>query len=379
MAIQLSYWDNFLIEKPYDYIIIGGGLMGLWSAYELVQKKPGAQIAIVEKHPFPHGASTRNAGFACFGSITELLYDIGLNGEDKAISLAEQRWKGIQKIRSTFQKHTIDFTLCGGYDCIQFTKTAHSYLADGIITVNKLLNSITKTDNTFQLQKELVTEKGLKYFDCLVENSFEGSLHSGKLVYKLQQLLAAKGVAFLHNTNAIGFELVNNYMQVFTNWGSMQCQQLIVAANAWIPQLLPQYQEIEPGRGQLIMTEPISNLATTGTFHFDEGFYYWRNVGNAILLGGGRNHYKLQETTTETIVTENLKEHLTYFIKEYFNLKKTPAIQHHWSGIMAFTENKQPIIEKIHAQLFVAFACNGMGVALTPTLAEKLSQIVLNK
>ncbi|MFY8005114.1 MAG: FAD-dependent oxidoreductase, partial [Chitinophagaceae bacterium] len=138
MDLQLSYWDNLLISKPYEFIIVGGGLMGLWSAYELVQKKPNAQIAIVEKHPFPHGASTRNAGFACFGSITELLYDINLNGENEAINLAEQRWKGIQKIRSTFQEQTIDFTLCAGYDCIQFTQTPYSYLSDGIITLNKL-------------------------------------------------------------------------------------------------------------------------------------------------------------------------------------------------------------------------------------------------
>ena len=46
---------------------------------------------------------------------------------------------------------------------------------------------------------------------------------------------------------------------------------------------------ITPARGQIIVTEPIDDLPWTGCHHFDEGFYYFRNIGNRVLLGGARN------------------------------------------------------------------------------------------
>jgi hypothetical protein len=51
-------------------------------------------------------------------------------------------------------------------------------------------------------------------------------------------------------------------------------------------------------------TEPIDNLDVRGTFHLDCGYYYFRNIGDRILLGGGRNLDFETETTTEFAQTE---------------------------------------------------------------------------
>ena len=33
----------------YDYVVIGGGIVGLASAYHILKQKPGAKLAVLEK------------------------------------------------------------------------------------------------------------------------------------------------------------------------------------------------------------------------------------------------------------------------------------------------------------------------------------------
>src|ERR1700749_3921800 len=99
---QLSVWEKESFFAPADIIIAGSGLVGLWSAFYLKKKAPSLSITIVERGLIPTGASTRNAGFACFGSLTEIAAGVTEMGEDQLLQLVEMRYKGIKKIKKTF-------------------------------------------------------------------------------------------------------------------------------------------------------------------------------------------------------------------------------------------------------------------------------------
>ena len=77
---MLSYWEHQTFTD-YDFIVVGGGITGLSTAASLRDLHPNAKILLLERGLLPSGASTRNAGFACFGSVTELLNDIKVLGE----------------------------------------------------------------------------------------------------------------------------------------------------------------------------------------------------------------------------------------------------------------------------------------------------------
>ena len=79
--MAISAWEQSTYYAPKDVVIIGCGFVGLWTAYELINKYPKMQITILERGIIPSGASTRNAGFSCFGSVSELMYDVQLMGE----------------------------------------------------------------------------------------------------------------------------------------------------------------------------------------------------------------------------------------------------------------------------------------------------------
>jgi gamma-glutamylputrescine oxidase len=137
---SISVWEKESFFSPKDVVNAGSGLVGLWCAYYLKIKNPKLSIAIIDRGIIPTGASTRNAGFACFGSVTELLEDVVNMSEEKMLQLVEMRYKGLARIQKVFKKKEIDFEICGGYELITSkNKYSRDKLKDHIQRLNKLL------------------------------------------------------------------------------------------------------------------------------------------------------------------------------------------------------------------------------------------------
>ena len=115
MANQLSYWEitSFL---DFDVIIIGSGIVGLNAAIHLKKTEPLLKVVVMESGFLPSGASTKNAGFACFGSISELIEQERLGGFDTLYNLIEKRWKGLLKLRKILGDKAIDYQPLSGYE-----------------------------------------------------------------------------------------------------------------------------------------------------------------------------------------------------------------------------------------------------------------------
>ncbi|MEO6721196.1 MAG: FAD-binding oxidoreductase, partial [Ferruginibacter sp.] len=114
---ELSIWEKESFYSAQDIIIVGSGFTGLWSALHLKLLHPHFKITILERGAIPTGASTRNAGFSCFGSPSELIADAREIGEENMWRLVEMRYKGLLEIRNFFSDEEIDYDACGGYEC----------------------------------------------------------------------------------------------------------------------------------------------------------------------------------------------------------------------------------------------------------------------
>ena len=96
---MLSIWErNSLIQ--YDHIVLGSGIVGLSTAYYLRERFPKHRILILERGLLPSGASTKNAGFACMGSLSELLDDRNRNSVDEICELFALRRNGLHRLQS---------------------------------------------------------------------------------------------------------------------------------------------------------------------------------------------------------------------------------------------------------------------------------------
>ncbi len=382
---SLSVWEKESFFAPSDIVIAGSGLVGLWSAYYLKRRAPSLRITIVERGLIPSGASTRNAGFACFGSLTELVANARQMGEDQMLELVEMRCKGLRRIRKTFRDTDIGYEQLGGYELLAPSVatpaspdlTNIDELRSAIDRFNRILKKITREQKTFRLQNEKIGRFGFAGIQYLVGSPAEGQLHSGKLCQSLLRLVQSMDVTVLNNIEITGYEKVNGHLLLHTQHPyPLIASQLLVCTNAFARQLLPQL-DVTPARGQILVTSPVDNLPFKGTFHFDEGYYYFRNLGDRVLLGGARNLAVEAETTAEMTITDTIQDELERFLREVILPGRHYTIEDRWSGIMGMGKEKMPIISAVNDHVFCAVRMSGMGVALAPVAGDRAASLLM--
>jgi len=374
---QLSVWEKESFFAPVDIIIAGSGLVGLWSAWYLKKSNPSLSITIVDRGIIPTGASTRNAGFACFGSLTELIADARQMGEDEMLDLVEMRYRGLKKINKTFGHKEIGYENNGGYELIAEGQGLDmNELRSHIDRINRQLKKIVKEQKTFRLRDDKLSGFGFAGIQHLIETRAEGQLHSGKLCQALLKLVQSTDVTVLNNIEIKSFEKVNGGLRLETDRGfQLSAAQLLICTNAFARQLLPEL-DVVPARGQVLVTSPIEGLSFKGSFHYEEGFYYFRNLGDRVLLGGARNKAFAAESTDEMTTTDTIQEELERFLRETILPGKSYSIDHRWSGIMGMGSGKGPILQSFNDRVFCAVRMSGMGVALAPVIGEKVASLL---
>ncbi|TNE73374.1 FAD-binding oxidoreductase [bacterium] len=345
-----SFWetDSFL-SKPYDLIVIGSGIVGLSSAYFTKLKHPEKRILIVERGFLPSGASTKNAGFACFGSPTELLSDLKNESEDEVIQRIKWRWNGLKLLRKTLGDSTIQFDACGSYELFNSEREMRDSI-DNLEYLNELMEESTG-------EKEMFSYKPINGKEAIYSR-LEGSIHTGEMmkawIQKNQEL--GNEIRFNTTVETIEFGFVE-----LENGIELRAKHILVATNGFAERLTS--KKVRPARGLVMISEPFANMPWKGTFHYDEGFVYFRNVGNRLLLGGGRNQAFTAEETSEFGTNQRIKSYLLNLADDFLQIDLRNNLAQTWSGIMGFSETKSPIIED-NEGISIRVALGGMGVAI---------------
>ncbi len=358
MRAAASYWEKTAWKQSPDLLIVGGGIVGASTALFYKEKYPDRDVLIVERGEIPEGASTRNAGFACIGSMSEHLADMEISGKETVLNRIERRWRGLQLLRNTLGDEAIGYEPVGGREI--FTDEELYDTCRGRITeLNKQL-----ADRLGEKEIYSITEIGGL---SAIKNRVEGALHSGKLMRSLHQKIAEKGVRVWWNKS---IDSVKPGSVTLSDGEEIQADKIVLATNGFTSGLTD--TTIKPARGYLFVSKPIENLPWCGTFHYNKGYIYFRNVGDCLMLGGARDLDKERETTSEFGVNKTIKNHLVEFANGVLNLPEDWEIEMEWSGIMGMTPDKEPIIKPVDENVWMAAGLSGMGIAIGMDVAKKV-------
>jgi glycine/D-amino acid oxidase-like deaminating enzyme len=346
----------------------------------LIERQPTARIAVLERGILPTGASTRNAGFACFGSMTELLADLKTMSEEELCSLVGLRWNGLRSLRQRLGDEGIGFENNGGYELISEREL---YCIERISEMNELLKPIFNA-NVFELTNEKIDDFGFSrtYSRALIRNHFEGQLDTGLMMQRLLFYVQRRGVHVYTGCKVERFEDFGDKVGVSvanpvdSDTIDFYANRLVVCTNAFTHNLIADI-DIQAGRGQVLMTEPVENLRFKGVFHFDEGYFYFRNYQNRILFGGGRNLDFESEQTTDIALNDKIIQVLEDRLQTIIAPHQEVKIAHRWAGIMAFGKTKKPIIHFYSPRILVGVRMGGMGVAIGTEVGEILCKMLL--
>jgi len=367
-----SYWEYKTWISNIDFTIIGSGIVGLSSALRLREKYPKAKILVLERGILPNGASTKNAGFACFGSLSEILDDLNTHSAEEVLQLVQKRYQGLQLLRKNLGDINIDYIAHGGYEL--FTKTDHNLYEtclSKIEQINTVLKPIFK-DNVFHKKNNVFNFKNIQ--PQYIVNQFEGQIDTGKMMEALLHKVQSSGIKILNNCNVLAVTETNSAAEIKTDHFTFSSNKILIATNGFASQLA--IKDVKPARAQVLITKPIVDLHIKGTFHLDKGYYYFRNIDNRILFGGGRNlDFKGEETTklgqTE-LVQKKLEDILQHVILPSVNFE----IDHRWSGIMGVGNQKKSIVKQISNNVFCGVRLGGMGVAIGSLVGTELADLL---
>ena len=370
--MQLSYWELKNWFTQVDYTIVGSGIVGLHAALRLREKFPDSKILVLEKGMLPQGASTKNAGFACFGSLSEIIDDLKHHSEEDVFRLVQKRWQGLQLLRKRLGDAAIDFKPFGGYELFlkDDESTYHECLAR-LPLINEILKPLFKTD-VFAKEVDRFDFKGIHEY--LVFNPFEAQIDTGNMMQALLKQAVSENILILNQQTVTSYFESEKGVEVALGNFSFTSKKLLFATNGFANSLTN--GAVKPARAQVLITEPIKNLDIKGTFHLDKGYYYFRNIDDRILLGGGRNLDFETETTTAFGQTEIIQNKLEQLLKEVILPNRKVEIAHRWSGIMGIGTSKNPIVSQLSENVYCGVRLGGMGVAIGSLIGTELAELV---
>jgi len=376
-SAQPSYWEKTTFLSNIDIAIVGAGLVGTSAAIYLKKKYPNAKIVVFDRGFIASGASTKNAGFACFGSISEILEDLQVTGHTETFELVARRYEGMMHLLELCGEQNIDFQRKGGYEVFSTKDISFAQeCANKIDFFNQETKRITGLEKTYQLENEKIETNQLSDIHTCITNLAEGQLHPGKMMQRLYALAKELGIYAYNGIEITHVEDHNNGVQMkLSNGWLVESSKLLLANNGFAQKLIPDL-EIEAVRNQVLLTSKIPNLKLSGAFHMYKGYIYFRDVDSRILIGGARHLDKKGETTDSFGNNTLVAEALTKLLDDIILNNVDYSIEHKWSGILGVGQKKLPILKKHSNHIYLAVRLGGMGVALGSLLGRDAAKMM---
>ena len=373
--MNFSYWENREFIGNPDVVVIGSGITGLSAAIHLKRANSKIKVLVLERGMTPWGASSKNAGFACFGSLGEILDDLKTSSLDDIVGLIQYRKRGLEMLIDLLGKNKFDFQQNGGFELFKpEQKEEFENCKDRIKEFNSLLNSEFGGE-VFQVKENSFGFEGVI---GLIKNCFEAQIDTGKMMSTYLALAEQEGVKVLNGASVKDINDSGKSVQLLIEGGmTIKTGHAVICSNGFAKQFIN--DDIEPARAQVIITKPIDNLKLKGTFHYDKGYYYFRNINDRILLGGGRNLY-FERERTDVMECNNLITNQLYRLMKEVILPNTPfEIDYSWAGIMGVGKAKTPIVKNISNNISCGIRLGGMGVAIGTSVGKDCAELFLKK
>jgi glycine/D-amino acid oxidase-like deaminating enzyme len=368
---QLSFWEREQYLVGNTFVIVGAGLVGMSTALSLHKRFPNEKILLLERGYLPTGASTKNAGFACFGSPTELQDDFKHIDEEKVWQTIALRLKGLEQLKKRVGKAPMHYRNCGSWDLIGAQEPDIN--SDFIAYLNAEFKMRFGLEEVYRKDPDFKAKFGFQGYQAAYFNAFEGAIDTAQMIAQLYQQCVAAGIHFLFATEVKKWETSEDKVCIETAHGELFAQHLFLCTNGFAQAYFQ--DELRPARAQVLVTKALAHQVS-GTFHSDRGYYYFRDIGGRILLGGGRQLDFETETTTAFEKNERIRQALLRKLQEEILPGQAFEIDYEWSGIMCVGAEKKPIIRSLNKNVHAGVRMGGMGVAIGSAVGEALSKLV---
>ena len=376
--IQTTY-EGLAGDISADVVVIGGGLTGCSSALHLAQN--GVDVALVESRHIGWGASGRSGGqiingYACETDVLEKML-----GQDLAQELWQHSVQAVEYTRELVDKHSIDCDLTMGYIHAGVKPRQAKNLEEWAEDLSKNYGYEVMT---YLDKHELKAILNSDLYAGGVFDSGSGHLHPLNYCVGLGHAASMAGVKIYERTRvknvAQKVSSGTNSKVVQCDSGSISCQQVIYACNAYIDGLAPEISsKTMPVGTYIVATEPlkeevalslISNRAAIADTNFVLD-YFRLSADNRLLFGGRVSYSTLQPRG----LTDSLRKRMLRVFPQLQGVK----IEFSWGGYVSITQNRAPSVGQMKNGGWYAQGYSGHGMALTGYMGNLLASAILGE
>ena len=357
-----SYWESKGWLNDLDAVIVGAGIVGMNAALRLTVLNPQWKVLVVDRASIG-GATTRNAGFACFGSPSELLEDWKALGPEGTIALVQQRWEGLKVLRETCGDEALQYRACGATEAFTDQDQFDQVVA-ALPMLNEALTPVLGAA-PFVIAKHH-QKSGLQGLTGAISSPLEGDLDTASMALALRSRMQQRGVNVLSGAAVEVLTPENKGWAVKTTQGSIRARHVLVANNGWAANLLD--LDVQTAPNTVLVSQPLADMVLRTTMHHDRGYVYAREVDGRLLIGGGR-HW---DCTSEEERTARLVSWAQMHIEGASNME----VKYRWVGQLGVGSQRAPIVESVKPGLHVGVRLGGMGVAIGTAIGQKLAELV---
>ncbi len=328
-------------------VVIGGGLLGASTAYWLA--RAGVATVLIEQGDLASGATGRNGGFMVAGTAERYPAAVARLGHATARAV----WRLTLDNRALLRRVLAE----EGIDC-DYREPGHLHLALGDAQLAKLAADVAalRADgfaadllDRRQLQALIATPLGPTISGALFAPD-DGLLHSAQLVYGLAAAAERHGAQLVTGTALTNLAPDADGLLARTTRGELRADAAVVAANAWIEQIIPALAgRVTPVRGQALAFAPAPAIFAHGMgVALTPTGEYWQQVPDGtIVLGGCRAVAPGQDVgILDSRPTPEVQAALEQVLPGLFPALVGLCVARRWAGPMAFTADYLPIADR---------------------------------
>jgi glycine/D-amino acid oxidase-like deaminating enzyme len=335
-----------------EVVIVGGGITGVALLDAL--RRRNIDAVLLERDHLAAGASGRNAGFLLAGAAENYARAVERYGR----ATAAEVWA------FTIENHALVAAATTGFDA------AHRVRGSVIAALDMTEAASLEASATLLAEDRLPGAIGavsdVPGAVCSLLNPGDGEIDPVRLVGGI----GAPHAGRVHeDTDVVAVDDGQNMATVRLRDESIEASAVVLATNAWTPQLLASIP-ITPVRAQMLASAPAPPLIPRPVYA-EWGHRYWRQRDDGTVLVGGFRHRAVTEEVGYGLATSALLQgHLDAQLHE---LGVIAEVTHRWAGTMGFSEDGLPLVGRApgchRVHVCAGYTGHGMGFAINAASA----------
>lgn len=357
-----------------EVLVIGGGYAGLTAALYLA--RAGRRVTLIDAQRVGWGASGRNGGQLHSGQRLDQTVLERLVGPKQARLLWDIAETGKSLVRSLIKENQIDCDYAPGIVIADHKKR---YVAGTKAYVEHLNNAYRYDRISFLDARGVADAIGTDVYQGGSIDWGAGHLNPLKFVLGLARIVRDAGTTIHEQTRAMSIAR-GDTIRVTTDKGTITADHLLVAANGYLGNLIPEVAaRVMPINSYIAATEPMGAerakaLIPDNVAVADSRFVvnYYKLSPDHRMLFGGREAYGYKDPVD---ISGAIRRRMISIYPQLADLR----IDYDWGGTLGITMNRMPYFARIGKNILNASGFSGHGLGMATLGGAMMAETIINQ